>query len=286
MRAGRFRFYLDAHQPHWLWRADVPLMVSVRQLARRARRPVLPEASCRWALDSGGFTELSLHGRWTLPAAGYAEQATRLADQLSGLDFAAPQDWMCEPGILARTGLTVAEHQQRTVANYLELRTLAPWLPWIPVVQGWRLNDYLACVGLYAKAGVDLAALPLVGHGSVCRRQHTGEIAAIARTLAVLGLRLHGFGVKTLGLAGYADALASADSLAWSYRARRSSALPGCSSHRTCANCLRFALDWRERLLAELDRPRQLRLALDPGPARDELAAAAAGTPTSQGDAR
>jgi hypothetical protein len=146
MRAGRFRFYLGTHQPHWLWHAEVPLMVSARQ-------PVLPQASCRWALDSGAFTELSVHGRWTLPTACYAEQAARLADQLGGLDFAAPQDWMCEPAILARTGLSVAEHQQRTVANYLELRTLAPWLPWIPVVQGWRLDDYLACVALYQRAG-------------------------------------------------------------------------------------------------------------------------------------
>jgi hypothetical protein len=79
MQAGRLRFYLGSHQPHWLWHAQVPLMVSARQLARRARRPLLPQATCRWALDSGGFTELSLHGRWTQPAAHYAEQATRRA---------------------------------------------------------------------------------------------------------------------------------------------------------------------------------------------------------------
>jgi hypothetical protein len=32
---------------------------------------------------------------------------------------------------------------------------------------------------------------------------------------------MHGFGVKTQGLAMYADSLTSADSLAWSYWARR-----------------------------------------------------------------
>ena len=45
-------------------------------------------------------------------------------------------DWMCEPAMLARTGLTVAEHQAGTVANYLELRAAAPELPFIPVLQG------------------------------------------------------------------------------------------------------------------------------------------------------
>jgi len=113
-------FYLGTHQPHWLWTARFPLFVSHRQLARR-RRPLRP-AACRWALDSGGFTELSLHGRWVTSAAEYADAADRYSGQLGRLDFAAPQDWMCEPAILARTGLTVREHQERTVASYLELR--------------------------------------------------------------------------------------------------------------------------------------------------------------------
>ena len=47
--------------------------------------------------------------------------------------------------------------------------------------------DYLACADLYAAEGIDLAALPLVGLGSVCRRQSTGEIAAIVAALARRG---------------------------------------------------------------------------------------------------
>jgi hypothetical protein len=112
----------------------------------------------------------------------------------------------------------------------------------------------------YAAAGVDLQALPLVGLGSVCRRQHTGEISRITATLAALGIRLHGFGIKRRGLADYADSLRSADSLAWSYAARRRPPLPGCTAHRNCANCARYALAWRQRLAAGLDGPRQLRL--------------------------
>jgi hypothetical protein len=52
--------------------------------------------------------------------------------------------------------------------------------------------------------------------------------------------RLQGFGVKTGGLARYADCLTSADSLAWSFEARRAAPMPGCS-HANCANSLRYA---------------------------------------------
>jgi hypothetical protein len=60
------RFYLGAHHPHWLEQAPFPLFVSHRRLATRRR---LPSATTGWALDSGGFTELRLHGGWcTTPA--------------------------------------------------------------------------------------------------------------------------------------------------------------------------------------------------------------------------
>ncbi|MFG1856801.1 hypothetical protein ACGFJT_33545 [Actinomadura geliboluensis] len=242
-------FYLGAHQPHWLWTARFPLFVSHRQLARRAR---LRPAVCRWALDSGGFTELSLHGRWITTPGQYAEAGARYAEHLGMPDFLSQQDLMCEPFMVERTGLSVREHQERTVANYLDLRALAPALPWLPVVQGWTLPDYLHCVELYASAGVDLAALPRVGLGSVCRRQSTAEIGHIVATLAGLGLKLHGFGVKTGGLHRYGHQLASADSMAWSYNARRLPPLPECRGHKNCANCLTYATQWRARLLTGL----------------------------------
>jgi hypothetical protein len=248
--AGAVRFYLGAHHPHWLERAPFPLFVSHRRLAARRR---LPRAATGWALDSGGFTELRLHGGWLTTAAEYVAAVRRYRDEIGQLEWAAPMDWMCEPFMLAKTGLTVAEHQLRTVENYLELRGLAPDLPFVPVLQGWSLDDYLRCVDLYYElANVDLVAEPLVGVGSVCRRQATREIEAIVHTLASLGIHLHGFGVKAGGLVRYADCLASADSLAWSFEARRAAPLAGCS-HANCANCLRYAAAWRARTLGRLD---------------------------------
>jgi hypothetical protein len=260
-------FFLGTHQPGWLERLNVPLMVSHHRLATRR---TLPRAIAPWVLDSGAFTQLRDHGRFLTPASEYAAAVRRYAQEIGQLQWASPMDWMCEPIVIAGgtigrqrfvgTGLSVAEHQARTVASYLELRDLAPDLPWIPVLQGWVLADYQRCIDRFTKADVDLGTAPLVGLGSVCRRQATGEIGAIVAELAAAGLRLHGFGVKQHGLSRYADHLQSADSLAWSYAARRRPAMAGCTRHRNCANCPRYALAWRARVLAGLDGPRQLRL--------------------------
>ena len=262
-------FFLGTHQPAWLARLDVPLMVSHRTLAERAS---LPRGRGRWMLDSGAFTDLQRHGRFQTTPRAYAAAVRRYRDEIGCLMWAAIQDWMCEPAIIAGgvaggqwfvgTGLDVAEHQRRTVRSFLELRELAPDLPWLPTIQGYARDDYHRCIDRYARAGIDLTRAPLVGLGSVCRRQATGEIGAIASELAAAGLRLHGFGVKQLGLSRYADHLESADSLAWSYHARRRPALPGCSGHRNCANCPRYALAWRQQVIAGLDGPRQLRLGM------------------------
>lgn len=251
------RFYLGTHMPHWLERSDVPLFVSRRRLAGRKR---LPRSRVPWALDSGGFTELQMFGRWTISTEQYAAEVRRFQTEIGLLEWAAPQDWMCEPHMLAKTGLTVEEHQRRTVANLLELRRLAPDVPWAPVLQGWTLADYLRHVEMYAAAKVDLRAEPIVGVGSVCRRQGTKEAITIFRALHALGLRLHGFGVKTSGISALAQYLVSADSLAWSFAARCEPPLDGCVGHKNCANCWRWARRWLDGVLSRSVTPRQLTL--------------------------
>jgi hypothetical protein len=258
-------FYLGSHMPNWLAKTDVPLFVS---RVRLAGRKSLPRARGRWALDSGGFSELSLRGEWTVSAGTYAAEVRRFRDEIGQLAWAAAQDWMCEPQIIAKTGLSIEEHQRRTVANYLELREIAPDLPWVPVVQGWRAEDYLRHADDYAAAGVDLTTQPLVGLGTICRRQQTSEAEWVIRRLMANGLRLHGFGLKLGGLQRIGPLIASADSMAWSFRARKARRpLCGSRAHASCANCLPFALGWREKVLALLTtngetRPVQLDLGL------------------------
>lgn len=242
------KFYLGTPDELWLTKAKVPLFISHRRFEQRrtTRRKPLPRAEAEWALDSGGFTQLSTVGSWDQPAAVYAERIQEYADLIGNLNWAAPQDWMCEPAVRATTGLTVYEHQQRTIENFCELRSLTPLV--IPVLQGWEINDYLRCIDLYTAAGVRLESEPVVGVGSVCRRQSTSEIETLFYLLHQCNLSLHGFGVKTAGLHRYASYLTSADSMAWSLWARRESPLPVCT-HKKCNHCLVYARQWRAKVL-------------------------------------
>jgi hypothetical protein len=243
------KFYLGTHEPHWLGRLDVPMFVSRRRLMRLKKK--LPQARAEWALDSGGFSELSMYGEWRTEPTAYIDAARRYMS-IGHMAWAAPMDWMCEPFMLERTGQTVDRHQGRTVENVSLLREDAPDVPWIPVLQGWDINDYLACISRYSAAGIDLCAEPVVGVGSVCRRQATEEIGAIFNALIDAGVRCHGFGVKAGGFSLYAGMLTSADSMSWSYQARRNAPHPDCT-HASCQNCWRYALAWRARLLSRLE---------------------------------
>jgi hypothetical protein len=169
--------------------------------------------------------------------------------EVGGLAFAAPQDWMCEPHMVARTGLSVMEHQRRTVESYRTLCRLAPSVPWCPVVQGYTIDEYLECVRMYDDAGIPIRSAPVVGVGSVCRREASSEIEDLVYALHGAGLRgLHGFGVKRGGLARVGHLLASSDSMAWSATARRRG--PMIPGHRhTCSHCLEWAMAWRAEVI-------------------------------------
>lgn len=243
--ADPLRFYLGVHRPGWLAVSPVRLFVARQAFGAMAK---LPRARSPWALDSGGFTELNKYGRWTRSAREYVDDVRRLRDEVGGLEWAAPQDWMCEDAVLRKTGFDVAEHQRRTVANYLELRELAPDLPIAPVLQGARSWEYVECAELYERAGVDLAREPVVGVGSVCRRQNTDLLLRVTMRLDDLGLRnLHGFGLKKTGLTSLAgSSFRSADSLAWSFHERR--------EKTGMQNDFETALDWRRETLGQIER--------------------------------
>ena len=240
-------FYLGTHQTDWLKdpAVNVPLFVSRRRLEKLKN---LKPSTHRWCLDSGGFTELHMKGGWQMSAKEYAAIVSRYVNEIGNLDWAAPQDWMCETSALKATGLTVHDHQVLTIQNFLELRQSLGDIV-IPVLQGWEHDDYPRCVEMYEKAGVDLTQEATVGLGSVCRRNALIEITQIIRTLQPL--KLHGFGVKGDGYLINHDLLTSADSLAWSFGARYKPPLEGCT-HKACSSCRKYALQWREKLLSSV----------------------------------
>ena len=134
---------------------------------------------------------------------------------------AVSQDYMCEPVILEQTGLSIEEHQRLTIERYDALSTLVS-VPLMPVLQGFRVNDYLKHIDNY---GTRLSLGAWVGVGSVCKRnarpQEVADILAAIKNKRP-DLKLHGFGLKLTALESrkVRELLYSSDSMAWSYPAR------------------------------------------------------------------
>jgi hypothetical protein len=279
-------FYLGSHRAPWVATSPAALFTCVKHFNRyvdTSNENRVPKSVIPGAWDSGGFTELADHGDWRWDLDDFGGMVYRLIDDIGRPTFVASMDFMCEPPVImggtfkGRTFVgtawgrkygfeaAVRLHQEWTVSYYRYLTQEFPHAPWMPILQGWTLADYLRCAEMYAAAGVDLTDQAVVGLGSVCRRQASGEIALITSTLARLGIRLHGFGVKTDGLRLYGHHLASFDSMAWSDVARKHRVrLPGCTHTSIyCNNCLVWALVWREKILAKLHEPIQDSLALD-----------------------
>lgn len=222
-----FTFYIGLHQPSDAAHFE-RCMVSVARLRERKSDFTVRE----WMMDSGAFMELKLHGCYRDDVSAYAAQIRRWA-RCGQLVAAVAQDYMCEPFILEKTGLSVLQHQRLTIQRYDALVAAETGVYILPVLQGFRPQEYADHIRQY---GDRLSGGAWVGVGSVCKRN--ADPAAIrAVLLAITGarpdLRLHGFGVKTTALASptVRQLLHSADSMAWSYAARREG---------------RDANDWRE----------------------------------------
>ncbi|OAS26315.1 DUF7221 family queuine tRNA-ribosyltransferase-like protein [Methylobacterium platani] len=212
-------FYPGIHQPGnacTFQRA----FISINRLRGRLKPITCPDV----VIDSGAFTELERFGRYRHGVEEYARELRRLhAAGVVRITAAVAQDFMCESFMLARTGLTVAEHQSLTIERYDALMVERLPFPILPVLQGFAPQDYVAHLEAY---GDRLEPGHWVGVGSVCKRNGRPEqvvavLSAIKRRRP--DLRLHGFGVKLTSLMhpGVREMLHSADSMAWSYSARK-----------------------------------------------------------------
>lgn len=219
-------FYPGIHQPSDAKHFD-RCCISIHRLLVRKKPLGCPNVM----VDSGAFTKLAKYGCYPDPVEDYARQLHRLWTQgVVSIVVAAAQDYMCEPFMLEKTGLTVLEHQRLTVERYDDLKLALEFLfggelPFdlMPVLQGFEVEDYLRHIEMY---GDRLKPGMWVGVGSVCKRQ--GDPAVIEDLLFQIkaavpaDTRLHGFGVKSTALRSplVRALFATADSMAWSFAAR------------------------------------------------------------------
>jgi hypothetical protein len=221
------RFFVGLHHPHVAGNFD-SAFISVNVL--RNRKSHFPAKD--WIMDSGAFSTILKHGHYPDSPSVYAEQIRRFKD-CGNLLAAVSQDYMCEADMLKRTGLTVAEHQRLTIERYDALLAEDTGVYIMPVLQGYASREYVDHIRQY---GDRLKPGMWVGVGSVCKRN--SNPMAVWKVLDAIkaerpDLLLHGFGLKKTSLQDpvIREMLHTADSMAWSFAARREG---------------RNANDWRE----------------------------------------
>ncbi len=212
------RFFVGLHQPSDAQHTDAAF-VSVNRLKTRKSDFEVSD----WIMDSGAFTTILTHGDYPEPPAVYAAHIRRWS-KCGTLLAAVAQDYMCESHMLKITGKTIAEHQRLTIERYdglLACDTAGVYI--LPVLQGYAPADYVEHIRQY---GARLAHGAWVGVGSVCKRN--GNVGAIEAVLLAIkrerpDLRLHGFGLKSTALGSrlVRELLETADSMAWSFAARK-----------------------------------------------------------------
>ena len=210
-------FYVGLDDLHHAEHFD-RVFISVNRLwNRRKQGRFRPK---QWIKDSGAFTEIAKYGRYIDEPEVYAAEIDRWAG-VGELECAVTQDYMCEPAMLEKTGLTIPDHQRLTIERFDRIAA-ATKVPIMPVLQGYAISDYIRHVGMY---GDRLKPGMRVGVGSVCKRNsNPAQIEDILSAIhsAAPNVLLHGFGVKTTALASerVCELLFSADSMAWSFAAR------------------------------------------------------------------
>lgn len=221
------RFFVGLHQPSDACHFERSC-ISINRI--RERRSAFAVGD--WIMDSGAFTEVSTHGGYRHSVREYADAARRWVG-VGNLQAIVAQDYMCEPFILRKTGLTVADHHRLTIERYDELLGEDPGAHVLPTIQGFDPSDYGRHIDQY---GERLKFGMWVGVGSVCKRNGSPiDVLNVLSTIKVRrpDLRLHGFGLKRSAIqhSGVRALLHSADSMAWSFAARKSGRSPN---------------DWRE----------------------------------------
>lgn len=130
------KFYVGLHHPGDAKHFE-RAFISINAMRDRKGSLRCPD----WILDSGAFREIEQHGGYRHSPTEYAQEINRIGALNPGLAAAVSQDWMCEDFILAKTGLTISDHQRLTIERYDELLRLINGVYLMPVLQGYKLAD-------------------------------------------------------------------------------------------------------------------------------------------------
>jgi len=181
-------------------------------------RTRLPATVENVILDSGGFAFFSRWGDYPFSLEDYLDLVYHVRDE-HPLFRVATLDYPCEPEINRRQLMTNDERIEKTISNAVECVQADKTLPWLPVIQGYTLNEYLDCIERYREVGLksDYWAI-----GSICSRkgsplQIRQIITGIKRQLPTEKLHAFGLGIPYLEDPQVFQSIYSSDSAAWNW---------------------------------------------------------------------
>jgi len=206
-------------------------------------------------LDSGAFGSAFWDGGYTYGIDDYLKIVEKVMP-----DCWVTMDYPCEPNILPE--FPIRERIERTIENTKVLRT-APFPGFLPVIQGWGIEDYCYCVD---RMEAEELIGPVMGIGSICRRGSQAKIVNIVGELSrrLPNIKFHAFGVK-INTVNYNNGevlnyLDSLDTAAWQFNEKDEFGGWKPRSHQEISRRL---AGYREKLNRRLARPYQLALRRD-----------------------
>jgi hypothetical protein len=118
---------------------------------------------------------------------------------------------------------------ERTVESAVRCVERYPWVPWVPVVQGWyrRPESVLRCIELYEERGM-LDEFDCFAVGNLCteREPHVAYRALVLVRKKLPDRKIHVFGLHLRALRFVYRLIDSFDSLAWAKAVERSLKYP------------------------------------------------------------
>ena len=137
-------FFPGLHHPH-IAHHFPRAMISINTIRKRKSGFKVND----WVLDSGAFTQIRKHRGYPNPPEDYTAEVSRWSTNGNML-WATAQDYMTEPIMSEKTGLTVADHQAPTIERYDRISAaVPPHIHILPVLPGFDPVEYGDCVSLY-----------------------------------------------------------------------------------------------------------------------------------------
>lgn len=171
-------------------------------------------------LDSGGFSLLNKYGDYPFSTKDYVDWIHRMDEINDGkVKYVAIRDYPCEPDITRKISmLSNVERIKKTVDNTIECMSYDIPGKWMPVLQGYIKQDYLACLQLLKDKDVDIG--DCIALGSMCRRTNIREIKDIFCSIQKgYSGKIHLFGLTMNALkdSWLKDNISSCDTIGYTY---------------------------------------------------------------------